>query len=146
MTGEAKTERASDGAAVVYFDGSCPLCTLEIGHYRAQAEGTGLTFVDVADPDNLPGDDLSQSDAMARFHVRRPDGTLLSGARAFVAVWETLPRWRWAARVARLPGVVPLMELGYRAFLPVRPLLSGLAERLGARAETTRPEVDPGGR
>ena len=45
---------------------------------------------------------------------------------AFVEVWTRLPRWRWAARIASLPGVLITLELGYRIFLPVRPILSRL--------------------
>jgi hypothetical protein len=40
-----------------------------------------------------------------------------------------LPGWRWAARVAALPGVLPTLELGYRLFLPIRPYISRLAGR-----------------
>ena len=49
--------------------------------------------------------DLSRQQALARFHVRRADGRLVSGAAAFVSLWQQLPRWRWAARLAGLPGV-----------------------------------------
>jgi hypothetical protein len=67
---------------------------------------------------------------MARFHVRTGSGELVSGARAFVSVWRALPRWAWAARVASLPGATLALEIGYRLFLPVRPLLSRLAARI----------------
>lgn len=117
----------------VYFDGACPLCSLEIGHYAGQEGAEQIAFVDAAAAGCDTGPGLGRDAALARFHARLPDGTLVSGARAFVAVWETLPRWRWAARVARVPGVMALLEGAYRAFLPVRPALSRLAGRLGAR-------------
>ena len=117
----------------IYFDGSCPLCSAEIDHYVSQAASDQLTFVDVSAKDAELGEGLACDAAMRRFHVRLPDGTLLSGARAFVTVWDSLPKWKWAARLARNKGVMPILELAYRAFLPVRPVLSKLAGYFGAR-------------
>jgi demethoxyubiquinone hydroxylase (CLK1/Coq7/Cat5 family) len=66
---------------------------------------------------------------MARFHVQHADGRLESGARAFIALWELLPGWRWLARLGRLPGMTTLMEWAYRGFLRVRPAFQALARR-----------------
>lgn len=127
-----------ENAACVYFDGSCPLCRAEIAHYQRQDGADSLRFVDVSQADaDLPSQ-LTREAAMARFHVRDADGAIVSGAAAFVSVWRTLPRWRWAARVASLPGVTPLLEIGYRLFLPVRPYLSRLAARLSRDGRTRR--------
>lgn len=117
----------------VYYDGACPLCTLEIKHYASRKEAAALRFVDVSQEGADLGAGLAQDAALRRFHVRRADGTLLSGARAFVEIWRALPGWSWLAGLARLPGVVPLLELAYRLFLPVRPFLSRLARALGAK-------------
>ncbi len=70
---------------------------------------------------------------MNRFHVRRSDGELVSGARGFMELWGALPKWRWLARVASLPGVMLLLELAYRGFLPLRPTLSRIASWMGAK-------------
>jgi predicted DCC family thiol-disulfide oxidoreductase YuxK len=114
----------------VYFDGSCPLCQAEIGHYRRADRDGAICFVDVSQADADTPEGVTRQGAMKRFHVRSADGRVLSGAAAFVEVWTRLPNWRWAARVAALPGVLPVLELVYRGFLPVRPYLSRLAGRV----------------
>ena len=128
---QANSDRPAQ--ATVYFDGACPLCTAEISHYQSQDGAYQLCFVDISQADAPLGTDLDADAAMRRFHVRLADGTLLSGARVFAAIWHTLPGWRWAARIARIPGVTPVLELGYRLFLPIRPFLSKLASWCGAK-------------
>lgn len=125
------------GENIVYFDGACPLCSAEIGHYQSCDGADGLRFVDVSREEVNLGEDLHAEAARKRFHLRRADGSLVSGARAFVTIWETLPGWRWAARIANLPGVIPVLEVGYRLFLPVRPALSAIARLFGAKALNT---------
>lgn len=116
----------------VYFDGACPLCRAEIGYYRGADRGDALCFVDVSEAGAELPDGVTRDGALARFHVRAADGRVLSGAAAFVEVWSRLPGWRWAARLAKLPGALALLEFAYRLFLPVRPFLSrafGMAQR-----------------
>ena len=110
-------------AAIVYFDGSCPLCRAEIALYRKQGKAETLCFVDVSNPTALFGEGLDRDRAMRRFHVRKEDGGLVSGAAAFVEIWKQLPGWRWAARAAAIPGMLAFLETGYWLFLAARPYL-----------------------
>ena len=121
-------ERAEPDTLTVLYDGGCPLCRREIAHVQglAQRQGdAGLCFVDVSADTTRP--DAERAALLARFHVQRGDGTRLDGAAAFVAMWQRLPGWRWLARLARLPGALPLLEVAYRGFLRVRPALQRLA-------------------
>lgn len=118
----------------VLYDGACPLCRREISHVQNLAEHrpeSGLCFLDLSQKD---GDAIlspeERSMLLARFHVQRPDGSRISGAAAFVAMWRRLPGWRWLAKLSDLPGMLTLMEWAYRAFLRVRPALQALARRL----------------
>ena len=113
----------------VMFDGACPLCRREVGVYQALESLEPVAWLDVsqASADMLPED---RARYLARFHVRMPDGQLLSGAAAFVALWQTMPGWRWLGRLGVLPGITPLLELAYRGFLHVRPGIQRLVRML----------------
>ena len=117
----------------VYHDGPCPLCRVEIRHYGRQPGGEHFTFIDVSKQDAFVGVGLSRLDAMARFHVRDGSGQLLSGAAASVAVWARLRGWRWAARVAKMPGALPVLEVGYILFLPMRSYLASIIGAFDAK-------------
>ena len=129
--GELKEARCSE--LTVMFDGSCPLCRREIALYQSLTPLQTVSWRDVSS--DLTG--LSQTDQaryMARFHVQLGDGRLISGAAAFVALWLVMPGWRWLGRVARLPGVTGALELGYGAFLHLRPYLQRWAINAEARS------------
>jgi predicted DCC family thiol-disulfide oxidoreductase YuxK len=106
----------------VYYDGACPVCSREIGVYRGCAGAERIAWVDVGAPDAAEkiADDLARDRALARFHVRAADGTLVSGAAAFAALWCALPAWHWLGRMASLPPITRLLELLYRGFLALR--------------------------
>ena len=113
-------------ALCVYYDGGCPLCRAEIASYQKTEGGASLRWVDAhAGSAAALGPDLDAATALARMHVRRADGTLLKGAAAFAEIWSQLPRWRWLARLARLPGMLPVLDVLYTVFLAVRPLWRG---------------------
>ena len=107
----------------VYYDGACPLCRREIAHYRMQAGATQIAWVDASRCDSgALGEGLTRAAALGRLHVRQDDGTLLSGAAAFAAIWRRLPSHAWLARVASRRIVLEAMDLAYLGFLRLRPL------------------------
>lgn len=73
------------------------------------------------------------NELMRRFHVRLADGTIVSGARAFVAIWNELPNWKWLGKIAQLPGALFIVEFFYLSFLRIRPTLSRLVSFLGGK-------------
>lgn len=122
----------------VLYDGACPLCRREIGLYQRGADRERLRFCDISRADVAPSAlpcGLTRAELLARFHVRRGDGAVFSGAQAFVQLWAALPGWRWLARLAKLPGMLWLMERSYRGFLRVRPAVQRLVLWLERRQE-----------
>jgi len=107
----------------VYYDGGCPVCSREVAMYRARPGADAVEWVDIhrAEPGQL-GPGLSRDQALARMHVRTPEGTLLSGAAAFGALWSRLPGFRWLGRLISIPLFSGFAEICYRGFLWVRKL------------------------
>ena len=129
MTRQTDTAALASAAppATVYFDGACPLCRKEIALLKRLDKRGRLAFEDVSDPDAAPSCDRSREALLARFHVRRPDGTLVDGARAFFESWGRLPGLSFLRGIARVPPVLWVAEAGYRVFLKLRPALQKLA-------------------
>jgi ubiquinone biosynthesis monooxygenase Coq7 len=122
----------------VLYDGGCPLCRREIGVYRGLQASAPVCYADLADPAVALPEGVTREQLLARLHVRQSDGRLVSGARAFLALWSVLPGWRWLAALGRVPGVAGLMEVAYRGFLRVRPRV----QRWAAWLDRPRGAVD----
>lgn len=115
--------RNTPSEVTVFYDGSCPLCLAEVGQYKRADSNDALSLVDVSSDDFVGDTQITQQAAMARFHVRLADGRQVSGAHGFVEVWRVIPSWSGLAKLASIPGVLPLLELFYRFFLGARPLM-----------------------
>lgn len=87
---------------------------------RLDRRGT-IGFVDAATAED-EACPIDRAALLDRFHACE-DGTLLSGAAAFAAMWRAIPVLRPLGLAARVPVVLTLLEQGYRAFLRVRPRL-----------------------
>ena len=123
-----ETQTMTTPALTIYYDGSCPLCRREIAWYRRQRGAEYLAWLDVSAGAPL-GADLSCDAAMRRFHVRDAQGRLFSGGAAFARLWRALPGWRVPGWLLTWPPLSWGLQGAYRAFLPLRPRLQGLARR-----------------
>ncbi len=104
----------------VYYDGACPVCRREIG-LLSQRTGSDVAYCDVAAEVSLASD-LDRQQALQRFHVRLPDGRLVSGAEAFVTLWSRVPGLRILAATLRPRPVLAVLDVLYSGFLRVRRL------------------------
>jgi predicted DCC family thiol-disulfide oxidoreductase YuxK len=112
------------GVLSVYFDGACILCSREIEHYRKVDRAGALRLVDISDPQfRAETEGLDPVRVQKVMHVRREDGSFVTGVEAFREIWARIPRYRWAAGLSRLPGVRQGLDLGYFCFATVRPWL-----------------------
>ena len=98
----------------ILYNGACPVCRAEIHHYRDASEkaGAAMRFDDLNAVD-LGDWRLNADQAARRLHARHPDGRIVSGVEAFALIWDRLPRYRWLARMVRLPVVDGLAGFAY---------------------------------
>lgn len=107
----------------IYFDGGCPVCSKEIAYYQRQVGAQACEWIDASScTDAALGANLLRKDALARFHVRHPNGALTSGMGGFAALWRVLPKTAWLGRIASIAPMPFLLDQAYRVFLAVRPL------------------------
>jgi predicted DCC family thiol-disulfide oxidoreductase YuxK len=114
---------------IVYFDGGCPICRREINLYRRRIDVSLVQWLDLSQTNaDMVASDLKRSDAMAQFHVRRPDGRLERGAVAFGVLWSIVPGFRWLGLLTHFRFSRMVMDVAYRCFLRLRPTLQGIAQ------------------
>lgn len=113
------TQKPNDISAV-YYDGACPVCSREIAMYKRGDAVPNEAFQDIS-TGPVP-DDATREELLARFHVRLSNGQMVSGARAFLALWRT-QKWMRPVGIAldRQPFIW-VLDLGYAGFLKLRAL------------------------
>lgn len=121
MAVQSESESAGTESLTVYFDGSCPVCSREINWYKKRQGSKDITWCDVSaiEDENVCAN-LKTDAALKRFHVRRGDGTLVDGAKAFSELWLNIPSLKLVGTLTRLPGIHHVAELLYKVFLMFR--------------------------
>jgi uncharacterized protein (TIGR01777 family) len=108
--------RAADSNCEVWFNGDCPVCSLEIGSYEKLARRRDLPvrFHDsmrVAQPLSAYG--LRREHLERRLYLRDETGRIQSGFRAVLALWARLPGYRRLVGVFSWPPLLALCESLY---------------------------------
>ena len=110
----------------VWFDSDCPLCVREIALMRRLDRRGAIRFVDVQAGADCP---LDAETLLARFHAQEGSAPIVSGARAFAAMWRAIPALRPLGLLARNGAVLWVLERAYLGFLRIRPSLQRIARR-----------------
>lgn len=121
LTDNVLSQNNANSRSRVFYDGGCPMCRKEISVYQKADTANAIDWVDVSNPQLEAKLPLSRQALLARFHVQRPNGDLISGARGFIELWRQLPKWRWLGFICSTPGMPWVLELSYQGFLKIRP-------------------------
>lgn len=108
----------------IYYDGLCIACSTEINHYRRLSGSEKFNFVDITKSDfQAESHGIDPFLAHKVMHVRDPEGQLHQGVQAFRAIWREIPRYQFLYRLSERNSVRAILELGYNAFVKIRPFL-----------------------
>jgi len=123
----------------VYYDGSCPLCRLEINFYKKFSGSEKIFWEDISPTGKGKlHPDLNPKAAMKRFHICSGETGLLSGAAAFSALWTLLPAFRIYGIIAQKKPIIYLLEVFYVIFLFFRPLLQRLLKNTASSPQSKK--------
>ena len=97
----------------VLFNGDCKICNKEICVYQTYGAGRGLPidFKDINAIDLAPFG-LTRNETARQLHVIK-NYELFKGVKAFVVLWNEMPRYRFLAKIFSLPVVTDLAQFFY---------------------------------
>ena len=98
---------------IVLFNGDCKICSKEICVYQTYGAGRELPidFKDINTIDLAPFG-LTRNETARQLHVIK-NYELFKGVKAFVVLWNEMPRYRFLAKIFSLPVVTNLAQFFY---------------------------------
>lgn len=107
----------------IFVDGNCIVCDTEVAHYKKIAPET-FEIVDISAPDFDAAAFGLTADAVNReMHVLTPEGEVKTAVDAFEHIWSRLPKYEWASKLIKKPGIYQTAKIGYKIFAANRHLL-----------------------
>ena len=97
----------------VLFNGDCKICNKEICVYQTYGAGRELPidFKDINAIDLAPFG-LTRNETARQLHVIK-NYELFKGVKAFVVLWNEMPRYRFLAKIFSLPVVTNVAQFFY---------------------------------
>ncbi len=109
---------------IIYYDGLCKACSMEMNHYRRLPGSETFNFVDITEPDFDPATHgLDPFKVHKVMHVRDASGALHEGVDAFRAIWKQIPRYHFMVKLSENYFFRRVLEGGYQVFIKIRPYL-----------------------
>ena len=95
------------------YNADCPICDAEMFSYEAysQKKELPIAFEDLNIVD-LSEWGVTEDEATRLLHVIH-EGQLYAGTKAFLILWEQMPRYRLLAKIGRLPVIYQIADVLY---------------------------------
>ena len=96
----------------VLFNDSCKICSKEISHYKSlkPAEIKWIDINDIEMSEEISG--KNHRELLRRLHVIE-DNKIYSGVKAFIKMWDKIPKYKWVSRLIATPGMYHISVILY---------------------------------
>jgi predicted DCC family thiol-disulfide oxidoreductase YuxK len=108
----AQYNRRMEKKIHLYYDGECHMCQVTMDSLQKSSQGTSFAPIDVTKGDVPPGVDMAG--ALHSMHAIDEGGRVYVGGDAILRILEEYPRWRWLAKVGKVPGIRHIVAFVYR--------------------------------
>ena len=96
----------------VLFNNSCKICSKEINHYKS-LNPSQIKWIDINDVSlstKISG--KSHRELIRRLHVI-DNQKVYSGVKAFIIMWDKIPKYKWIGKFVSIPGLYHLSLILY---------------------------------
>ena len=95
------------------YNADCPICEAEMSSYKAYSLKNGLPIIfEDLNRIDLKEWKITEDEATRLLHVIHKE-QLYVGTKAFLVLWEQMPRYRFLAKIGRLPGIFHIANFLY---------------------------------
>lgn len=102
---------------IIFYDGSCPLCTKEIKHYQRLDKAGCIAWNDITTDDKTyVKQNISFEQAMKKLHAIDSAGNLVTGVDSFLLIWENLSQYRLLSKIVRTLKLNLVLNVVYTYF------------------------------
>ena len=96
----------------IFFNNSCSICRSEINIYKKQGIKQ-LEWVDITNNKDAEIDTKkTNKDLLRRLHVKS-EGKIYSGAKAFIILWNRIPKFKILSKILSIPVIFHIFSLTY---------------------------------
>tara|TARA_Y100000741_G_scaffold3389_1_gene2848 strand:+ start:75 stop:422 length:348 start_codon:yes stop_codon:yes gene_type:complete len=96
----------------VYFNNSCKICKAEIDLYKKE-KIEEIDWVDITNNELAQKETSKNSkELLRRLHVIE-DKKVIEGAKAFLALWKKMPKYKFLYKFFKLPIIFSMFSFGY---------------------------------
>ena len=102
---------------IVFYDDQCPLCNAEIEHYKKIKPRHAIEWLGIeAAHEKIRQYGLNKTDVLKRLHAIDSQGRVVSGAAAFVLIWNSLEYYRLLGFIVTRLRLIPVLDFFYGYF------------------------------